>query len=195
MKAYRNAERTKKWIRRTFTEMMAEKRDIEKITVTELSRRADISKTTFYYHYDDIYAVAEEFENELIEQLSAVLSEISRGSLSDTFDFGYYTRSIIDFLKENEAGYKMVMGASSPQLFIEKLKKIIAKKITENISYVPFDSEPEKWEVQICFFTSACVDVAAEYFRGGFSVPFDTVTEVVLEAVEKLKPKKTPSAD
>ena len=168
---------------------------MKKITVTELSRRADISKTTFYYHYDDIYAVAEEFENELIEQLSAVLSEISRGSLSDTFDFGYYTRSIIDFLKENEAGYKMVMGASSPQLFIEKLKKIIAKKITENISYVPFDSEPEKWEVQICFFTSACVDVAAEYFRGGFSVPFDTVTEVVLEAVEKLKPKKTPSAD
>ena len=89
----------------------------------------------------------------------------------------------------------MVMGASSPQLFVEKLKRIIAKKITENISVFPFVSEPGKWEVQICFFTSACVDVVAEYFRGGFSVPFDTVIEVILEAVEKLKPKKTPSAD
>ena len=40
MKTYRNAERTKRWIRRIFTEMMAEKRDIEKITVTELARLA-----------------------------------------------------------------------------------------------------------------------------------------------------------
>lgn len=66
MKQYRNAERTKKWIRRAFIELISEKKTIDKITVNELAERADITKTTFYYHYDDIYAVAEEFENELI---------------------------------------------------------------------------------------------------------------------------------
>ena len=80
MKPYRNAERTKKWIRRAFTELMAEKKDIEKISVTELAERADISKTTFYYHYEDIYAVAEEFENELIDALSAALKEIGKSA-------------------------------------------------------------------------------------------------------------------
>lgn len=66
MKQYRNAERTKKWIRRAFIELISEKKTINKITVNELAERADITKTTFCYHYDDIYAVAEEFENELI---------------------------------------------------------------------------------------------------------------------------------
>lgn len=186
MKTYRNAERTKKWIRRAFIEMMAEKKDIEKITVTELAQHADISKTTFYYHYDDIYAVAEEFENELIEQLSSALAEFVKESSPETLDFEHYTRGIIAFLKENEESYRMVMGASSPRLFVEKLKKIIAKKIADNISHMPFTPEPEKWQVQICFLTSACVDVVAEYFRGGFSASFDTVSEVILEAVAKL---------
>lgn len=123
MKTYRNAARTRQWIRRAFTELMAEKKDINKITVTELAQRADISKTTFYYHYEDIYAVAEEFEKELIDQLTAVLSNLETVTTAETLDFSYYARGILSFLKENEENYRMVLGASSPKLFVEKLKK------------------------------------------------------------------------
>ena len=47
MKVYRNAARTKQWIRRALTELMAEKKDINKITVTELAQHADISRPPF----------------------------------------------------------------------------------------------------------------------------------------------------
>lgn len=186
-KPYRNAERTKRWIRKAFTELMAEKKDIEKITVSELAERADISKTTFYYHYEDIYAVAEEFENELIDRLSASLAEFGKESSPEAADFRLYTRGIISFLKENEESYRMVMGASSPRLFAEKLKKIIARKVTENVSHSHFTQDPRIWEVQICFLSSACVDVIIEYFRGSFSVSFDDVADVIIDAVEKLR--------
>lgn len=186
MKTYRNAERTKRWIRRAFTEMMAEKKDIEKISVTELAARADISKTTFYYHYEDIYAVAEEFENELIEQLSVALTGLAKDFCAESIDFEYYTRGIIAYLKENEENYRMVMSASSPRLFAEKLKKIIAKKVTESVPYVAFTSDPGKWQVQVCFVASACVDVVTEYYRGAFPVSFDTVAQVIQEIVHKL---------
>ncbi len=186
MKTYRNAQRTKKWIRQAFTEMLAEKKDIEKITVTELAKRADISKTTFYYHYPDIYAVAQEFEDELTEQLSAALTEFGKSVTPENADFEHYTRGIISFLKENEENYRLVMCASSPRLFTEKLKKIIAKKITESITFAPFKTDSKKWEVQVFFLSGAYVDVVAEYFKGGFSVGFDTVAEVLLEATAKL---------
>lgn len=186
MKTYRNATRTRQWIRRAFTELMAEKKDINKITVTELAQRADISKTTFYYHYEDIYAVAEEFENELIDQLTAVLSNLETVTTAETLDFSYYARGILSFLKENEENYRMVLGASSPKLFVEKLKKSIAHQIAKIVPYRPFTADPTKWPVQVYFLTSACVDVVVEYFQGGFSVSLDTVTEVVLTGVEKL---------
>ena len=63
-------------IRAAFVELLGEKKNMETITVGELAERADIAKSTFYNHYDDVYAVAEEFENELIAKLSAVLDEI-----------------------------------------------------------------------------------------------------------------------
>lgn len=102
MKPYRNAERTKKWIRRAFTELMAEKKDIEKISVTELAERADISKTTFYYHYEDIYAVAEEFENELIDALSAALKEIGKSAAAQPLNIEEYTHGIFSQSQRGE---------------------------------------------------------------------------------------------
>ena len=75
-KEYRCVTRTKKMIRAAFAELIGEKRNMESITVGELAERADIAKSTFYNHYDDVYAVAEEFENELIGELSATLDEI-----------------------------------------------------------------------------------------------------------------------
>lgn len=189
MKPYRNTERTRKWIRRAFTELLAEKKDITAITVSELAARADISKTTFYYHYDDIYAVAEEFENELIGTLSAELDKLARRVADDggVMDFNSYTKGIIAFLRENEDSYRMAMGASSPRLFLDKLKTILAKKVAANAYALPFSPEPDRRQVQIRFLIGACVDVVAEYYRGGLKVPFETVTDVILEAIEKLK--------
>ena len=186
MKTYRNAERTRQWIRRAFTELMAEKREIEKITVTELCARADISKTTFYYHYEDIYAVAEKFENELIDRLSASLSGFAENGQSAVENLECCTRETIAYLKAHETEYRIAMRASSTQLFAEKLKKILAKKMAENLRGIFGDVAPDRWQVQVCFVTSACVDVVAEYYRGGLPVPFDTVTDVLLEALRKL---------
>lgn len=59
--------KTRKIIKKTFAELLAEKKELDKITVTELVNRAEINRGTFYAHYDDIYSVAEDYENELIE--------------------------------------------------------------------------------------------------------------------------------
>lgn len=187
MKTYRNAERTRKWIRRAFREMMAEKGDIAEITVTELARRADISKTTFYYHYDDIYAVAEDYENELMEALSAALAELNRNAAARPLQFEQYAQRIIAVLKENEEDYRMVMRAASPRLFVERLKRIIARQIDENAAFLPLDPDPTRRQVQLCFLCSACVDVVVEYFYGNLSASLDTVTEVICDAIHKLE--------
>ena len=44
--------KTRNLIRDTFAELLYEKKNINKITVTELVQRADINRSTFYSHYD-----------------------------------------------------------------------------------------------------------------------------------------------
>ena len=45
---------TEKAIQQTFQDMLTEM-PLDKITVTELVKRCEISPNTFYYHYEDIY--------------------------------------------------------------------------------------------------------------------------------------------
>lgn len=65
-------QRTKAAIKKAFFAFRAEK-PVEKITVTELTKMANINKATFYLHYSDIYALADEIEDGLIDEILADL--------------------------------------------------------------------------------------------------------------------------
>ena len=65
-----SSRKTRKLIKTVFAELMQEKKKLSKIKVTELVKRADITRSTFYTHYDDIYEVAKDYELETIELLT-----------------------------------------------------------------------------------------------------------------------------
>lgn len=59
---------TKSLIKSAFLELLQEK-NIRHISIRELCEKAQISRSTFYAHYVDIYEVKEQLENELLEAL------------------------------------------------------------------------------------------------------------------------------
>ena len=73
-------QKTRAAIKSAFLELRR-KKPIEKITVTELAKLAEINKATFYLHYSDIYSLADEMEDEVIDD---ILSEIQ--GLNKFFD-------------------------------------------------------------------------------------------------------------
>lgn len=184
MKPYRNSERTKKWIRKAFIELIGEKKSIDKITINELASRADITKTTFYYHYEDIYAVAEEFENELINELNETLEEINANNPDD---YSSYVKKVLSFIKENEDNYRLAARTSDFTIFAAKLKTIFSKRMATMDISCGFSQDKDKREVQVCFLVSACADVVIEYLKGNLSSSLDTVGNVVIETIDKLK--------
>lgn len=139
-KEYRNVTRTKKMIRNTFTELLNEKKDLCKMSVQELCKRADIAKSTFYYHYDDIYAVAEELQDELISALSDVLDDLVA---TGDREYGAYVNRVITFLKENEEYYTKIICSSRTGLFVDKLKAIFQKKFFEYSKVIPPVQRPQ----------------------------------------------------
>lgn len=186
-KEYRCVTRTKKMIRASFAELLGEKKNMETITVGELALRAEIAKSTFYNHYDDIYAVAEEFENELIQQLSMVLDEIE---LESTTEYESYIAKVIEFLKANEAIYRKAILSSDIRFFIEKLKSIISKKVFEESKSLPFSKNEAEKYVQIRFLTNACVDTVVDYFKDTIDLSLDEVGNVILDFLNTLKNNK-----
>ncbi len=58
--------KTKRYIKQTLIEILTEK-PFEQITVTELCKRSDISRITFYAHYNDKFALVDEMFAEMLE--------------------------------------------------------------------------------------------------------------------------------
>lgn len=71
---------TKMFLRESLLELMREK-PIGKITPTELCRRADINRNTFYAHYDSPEALLKSVEDDLYDQINRSLAEMGGGNL------------------------------------------------------------------------------------------------------------------
>ncbi len=182
MKNYKNSARTEKWIREAFASLIIEKKSIDRIKLSEIIERADISKPTFYYHYKDLDDLVRSLENEMIDELSLALDEISKNpdpSLERCASL------LFEFLKENEDEYRAFANASDLNYFIAKIKKIFAKKLDDPIFGFSVDSKVRS--IQRVFISGAIVDTVTEYFKGSIQAELKDVNDAIMDGIKKLK--------
>ena len=73
-KERRDVARSKEAIKQAFIKLCINKRT-EKITVTKILEKANVSRGTFYAHFQDIYDVKEQVEEDLLNVCKTLLRE------------------------------------------------------------------------------------------------------------------------
>ena len=76
----RSTRRTRSAIREALAEMLAVK-PLGKITVQELIDRANICRTTFYAHYEDIYDLLSEVEDDILSEIREGLEGLDQAPI------------------------------------------------------------------------------------------------------------------
>lgn len=79
---------------------LRETKNVEQISVTELTQRAEISKATFYLHYHDIFDLSEKLKQEVIQAVFARLDDPME-ILSDSISFMEKLVGALEAEKEN----------------------------------------------------------------------------------------------
>lgn len=69
-------ERTEELIRNAVTEL-GKKKDVRTLTVTEIARKARISRIAFYDHYENVDALADRLEDEMVENFISICGPFS----------------------------------------------------------------------------------------------------------------------
>lgn len=54
---------------------LRKKKPIEKISVVDLCKLAGVNKSTFYYHYCDVYDLSDKLETQLMEEIISSISD------------------------------------------------------------------------------------------------------------------------
>lgn len=117
----RRVKYTKQAIRDGFLRLIARK-PIEKITVTEICREADINRGTFYAHYSDPYELKRSVENELTEAMEQRVRELGTPRMT--------TLQMMHLLKEHQELCRVFAGPYGDN---DALLRIIAKQADEYI--------------------------------------------------------------
>lgn len=165
---YSSKKRTHERIKQAFAELLAEKKALNKITVAELSERAEVTRGTFYAHYNNIFEVAEELENDFISVL-----DTSAELMTSVDDFPVYMHQIFVFLANNEELYRQLLSSDAPLVFITRLNTQINKTIHKILS--EHSIEKPMLDLDISFFTDGATYMILKYFRNEISLSLDEI--------------------
>ena len=120
----RRVRKTKTQLENGLAGLLREKA-INEITVTELTERVDINRSTFYLHYRDIYDMMESIENELVEKIEELIQARPVSPFGEnSFPF---IEDIFAILAENKAICAALLGPNGDIAFLHRIEAILSK--------------------------------------------------------------------
>jgi len=173
---YKSAIRSRRLIRQAFADLMKEKK-LEKITVTDIVKRADINRGTFYAHYQDINAVNKELENEVIEMMLESLGEISyENFFQNPLPVLLKTSS---YLNEDLEFYRILINADGAEQFLIRLKDIFVNHMKTDSNIPEHIKNSPIFLIRAHFVAGGIMNLYQVWFRGEIN---NSLNEISLEA-------------
>lgn len=130
-------EKTRSAIKEAFLKLYP-RRPLEKITIKELCALAQINKSTFYSHYDDIYDLSDQLQRETV---AYVLSTMSHSSEYFYPNPGVFTRSLFDALMAHTVLISSLFSGREQGQLVEKLEEGIKELVYRG--YPEYRRDPE----------------------------------------------------
>ncbi len=138
---------TKRLIREALLTMLKTK-SIQDITVRELCDTAGVNRTTFYNHYDGVYEVLGEIEENFLLQLTD-----EGGFTHGLLDLSQHIERLCEKLRQNKDIALLLLTNSADPKFSEKLTRLRACRSV--------------WSETISSYSSAEYELLEQFISGG----------------------------
>lgn len=96
--ASRRVEKTDREIKEAFKNLLFKKK-IEKIKINEITELAQVSRATFYVHFEDIYNLYESVKDDILNDFWTIFKKSERLSDEDLLNLG--VKMSIDYIDDN----------------------------------------------------------------------------------------------
>ncbi len=181
MKDRRNTK-TEKLIKSVFLRLLKEK-NLNKITVAEISRLADLGRGTFYLHYSDVYDLYEAIEAEAISNLE----EMFKNSFPTTQPDNSIklTVALTQYIEENKDLFKILIRSDAGNAMYKIKKSFYSDVFDENVAVNPSMSTQHN-QIESVFVVSGIVGVLERWVIEDFKTPSASVAKLLNDVILKI---------
>ena len=170
----RRVRRTKKLLTQALTHLLQEKQ-INEITVKELTDLADMNRGTFYLYYKDIFDMLEKIEDGLFSALDDIVS------LHQNDDVTRQTKPILldlfHFIGENREICSVLLSPHGDMNFLHRLNEVVWEKCLQMWPNEK-DKKDAAFEYHYSFVVYGCAGVVRAWLNGNCQEPAEKMAEM-----------------
>ena len=152
----RRVRRTRKILTQALTELLQQKQ-VNEITVKELTDLADMNRGTFYLYYKDIYDMLEKIQDEMFRKLDAIfalredekVTEQTKPILLDLFRF----------IEENQEMCRVLLSPNGDMSFLHRLNEVLREKCLHMYMGAEPAANEEDFDYRYSFVVYGCAGI------------------------------------
>lgn len=178
-KPYINAIRSKEAIKKALRELVKEKKDINAISVSDITKRAGINRCTFYNHYKNIGEILDELEDNLLNDFVLCLES----AMDSTDDFGEtLINDVTKKLKDKMSKYEAVIDYIPSYVFVNLQHKFLD---AINNHYLKEHCVDQQKRAQLYILATGISTCFVAYFKGKLRTSFDELAKTSVILIKK----------
>ncbi|MDD6193430.1 MAG: TetR-like C-terminal domain-containing protein [Lachnospiraceae bacterium] len=171
---------TKKILKDSLLELMQSK-PIAKITIKEICNLSDMSRSTFYLHYQDQYELLEDIENEVLEKTFENLADMDTELNSlDSIDF------FLKYVKENKTTFGILLCQSENKAFQQGIMNSVQKHVQ---SIIPAYYENDKEQYIYTFIMYGSLSMIVDWINSDFNIPSRELAKLIYHSCNNVMTK------
>lgn len=185
MKEDRRIRKTKSAIKKAFIQLLKEK-DLDKITVQDISDQADINRGTFYLHYEDKYTLLSDMEDEYISEIWSLtqfnqFNANSPETIADEFINNTLTK-ILQHIADNMDFYHTILQLDRKSKLEDKIYFLIKENMQKYISVNnEIDGIPEMYFHS--YVAGATISIIKYWVQDEHRISVDELTQHMFKIV------------
>ena len=171
----RRVRRTKKLLTQALTQLLQEKQ-INEITVKELTDLADMNRGTFYLYYQDMFDMLEKIEDGMFEALDAIVS------LHEHDDVSQQTKPILldlfRFIQDNQEMCRVLLSPHGDMNFLHRLNEVVREKCLKAWPNIRKEKGEADFDYHYSFVVFGCAGIIRAWVNRNCSESAEKMAEM-----------------
>ena len=152
----RRVRRTKKLLTQALTRLLQEKQ-VNEITVRELTDLADMNRGTFYLYYKDIFDMLEKIEDSMFAALDVIMERHEKDALAA--DTKPILLDLFNFIQENKEMSRVLLSVNGDMNFLHRLNEVVREKCRSAWLTLRNGRDEDNFDYHYSFVVFGCAGV------------------------------------